>query len=354
MFKHGLETPVIALSPMDGVTDAAYRYVTKKYGNPDLIFTEFTNVIGLCKGAERLFMDFDYDDIERPVIAQVFGPDPEYFYHAAKIVVALGFDGIDINMGCPARNVSEKGSGAGLIRKPETAKEIVRQTRKGVADYFADGKLTGVADNVPGIVTAALASHQPIDRQAQQANFTISVKTRIGYDSNVVSEWMQHLTEVSPDWISVHGRTLKQLYTGQADWDAIATAVQSTPIPILANGDITSSALAVDVLKRTKAAGVLIGRGSYGNPWIFRQKEQIKQLADSIQDFQPSWTEKVDVIIEHAKLHWQFKGEKAFTQMRKNLGWYIKDIPNASSLRAKLMQTTNPEQVAQVLYSESD
>jgi len=352
MFFHNLTTPVISLAPMDGVTDAPYRFIMKKYGDPDLTFTEFTNVIGLCRGADRLFLDFVYDDIERPAIAQVFGNDPEYFYHAAKIVAALGFDGIDINMGCPARNVAEKGSGAGLIRVPEIAKEIVRQVQKGVADYFQDFTLTGIAENVPALIAAANATHAAFDREKQRVNFTISVKTRVGYDSIVIDEWIKHLTEVAPDWITVHGRTLKQLYTGNADWDAIATAVDNTHIPVFANGDVTSSNAAVAVLKHTKAAGVMLGRGTYGNPWIFRTKQQIKSLTSPIIDYVPSDAEKIQAILEHTQRHWELKGEKAFVQMRKNLAWYISSIPDASALRQKLMQAPNPDAVRHLIYSE--
>jgi tRNA-dihydrouridine synthase B len=352
MFFHNLTTPVISLAPMDGVTDAAYRFIAKKYGDPDLTFTEFTNVIGLCRGADRLFLDFDYHDIERPAIAQVFGNDPEYFYHAAKIVVALGFDGIDINMGCPARNVAEKGSGAGLIRFPQVAKEIVRLVKKGVADYFQDLELTGVAENVPGLIVEANAKRAEFDHEKQKASFTVSVKTRVGYDSVIIDEWIKHLTEVEPDWITVHGRTLKQLYSGQADWDAIATAVENTHIPVFANGDITNANTAVDVLKHTKAQGVMIGRGSYGNPWIFRAKDQIKELKNPVSDYIPSHEEKIQAILEHTQLHWDLKGEKAFVQMRKNLAWYINSIPNASALRIQLMQAPNPEAVRHLIYSE--
>lgn len=214
---HGIETPIVGLAPMDGVTDAAYRYIQKKYGDPDLIFTEFTHVHGLAVGAEALFRDFKFDQSERPAFAQVFGAEPEYFYLAAKIVAALGFDGIDINMGCPMRNVTERGSGAALIQTPELAKEIIRQTIQGTKDYFATGDLSDLPTKTQALIKLQA---NPIDRELQEKNYTYSVKTRIGYSENSVSEWVKHLNEMPLDWVTVHGRTLKQLYSGEANLDA--------------------------------------------------------------------------------------------------------------------------------------
>jgi tRNA-dihydrouridine synthase B len=357
-----LPQPIVALSPMDGVTDVAYRYIHKKYGNPDVMFTEFTHVMGLLRGASQLFLDQLFDEIERPVIGQVFGASPEDFYHAAKIIAALDFDGIDINMGCPMKNVTDTGCGAALILTPKLAQEIVVATKKGVADYLADGKLTGVAESVPQLITqnweyrqrrSGLTRAELLAAQQQrQQDFTVSIKTRIGYSEVVVQNWIQQLTETAPDWISVHGRTLKQLYTGQADWSAIKLAVEATHIPILGNGDVLNSNDAVRMVKQTGVNGVLIGRGSYGNPWVFKQKQTIKQLADNIVDYKPTKQERLAVMLEHSKLHWETKGEKAFVQMRKNFGWYCKDFDGAAELRVKLMSVKNLAELEAIVSEE--
>ncbi len=341
--------PIIALSPMDGVTDVAYRHIQSKYGGPDVSFTEFVHVMGVCQGSDRLLLDFLYTDIERPVIAQIYGSDPEYFYHATKIVAALGFDGVDINMGCPARGVVYRGGGAALIRTPELAKEIVVQTRKGYIDYFQDKELTGITDSVKSKIVEMAKVHEPIDRDNQAEHFTLSVKTRIGFDKDVATDWMKHLTEVDPDWISVHGRTLKQMYQGMADWDSIAKAVEATHIPVWGNGDINSANDAVQRIKQSNVAGVLIGRGTYGNPWIFKDKERIRALEEGIPEYVPTLEELLDIMLEHAILHEETKEQKAIVQMRKNFAWYIKGFPGAAQYRARLVRVNSVDELREII-----
>lgn len=348
---HGIETPIIGLAPMDGVTDAAYRFIQKKYGNPDLIFTEFTHVVGLYKAAQRLLLDFKFDPRERPVIAQVFGAEPEYFYHAAQMVAALGFDGIDINMGCPARSVTERGSGAALIRTPELAKQVVRETRRGFTDYFQNRQFTNLPSEIANLIEAQKATDKSLDETAPR--FTLSVKTRIGFDQNIVTEWVNHLNELELDWLTIHGRTLRQLYAGQADWDAIAEGVATSNCPTFANGDANSAEAAVRILNHTKASGVLIGRGSYGNPWIFSNKDQIKEAKTEIKATDPSLPELIAVIKEHAALHYQLKGERGFVTFRKNLGWYSKRLPALSHLTAQLVRVNTPAEVISILEEVS-
>lgn len=344
---HGIETPLIGLAPMDGVTDAAYRFIQKKHGNPDLIFTEFTHVVGLYKAAQRLLLDFKFAPSERPVIAQVFGAEPEYFYHAAQMVAALGFDGIDINMGCPARSVTERGSGAALIRTPDLAKQIIRETRRGFTDYFNSRQFSNIPAEIVSLIESQKATDKHLDELADK--FTLSVKTRIGFDKNIVTEWVNHLNEMELSWLTIHGRTLKQLYAGQADWDAIAQGVEISHCPTFANGDANSAASTVRLLKHTNARGVLIGRGSYGNPWIFRVKDQIKHLASEVKDVDPTLPELTEVIKEHAALHYQLKGERGFVTFRKNLGWYSKRLPELSHLTARLVRVNTPEEVVSIL-----
>jgi len=187
-----------------------------------------------------------------------------------------------------------------------------------------------------------------------EEDFSLSIKTRIGFNSNVVSEWTKHLEEVAPDWISIHGRTLKQGYAGESNWDAITEAVEITAIPILGNGNIQSGNDAVEMIKQTGVAGVLIGRGTFGNPWIFRQGSRIKKLSTSIEDYEPTLEEILTVMREHAQLHLDFKGKKAFLQLRKHFAWYVKGFLGASNFRAKLVRVSNMSELDVVISEIQD
>lgn len=358
-----LKQPILGISPMDGVTDSAMRYITKKYGNPDIIYTEFTHVHGLCVAGDKLLHHFKYDPIERPIIAQIFGKEPEYFYHVAKMVCALGFDGVDINMGCPAKTVAQSGSGASLIRTPELAKEIILACKEGVKHWVENGNLTGITSRtqkaVDEMIQLNLKKHEDYtgeetigyrnlmtnrkgSSQYPRDVISVSVKTRIGYDSPITAEWILHLNEVKPEWLAVHGRTLKQMYTGNADWNELKIAVESTNIPVLVNGDIKTKDDFEKVIELTGAYGALIGRATYGNPWIF---EELRGKKNEL-----SFDEIKKVIIEHTeKFVEEVPDPKGFFQMRKHLSWYISGIENASELRTKLMQASSLQDVKRIL-----
>lgn len=368
MLLSDIQYPVIGLSPMDGVSDAPFRYITNKYGNPDLILSEFVHVVGLCRGGERLWQDFIFTDSEKPISGQIFGVEPDYFYHAAKIICELGFTGVDINMGCPAKTVAEHGAGAGLIRTPKLAQEIVRQVKKGVQDWYETGEITGVKDEMKQRIKKMVEQR----RQRAEADgiefkryangndrqlVPVSVKTRLGVEQITITEWIKYLAEVDPAWITLHGRTLKQLYAGEANWDAIATAVATVPhIPMIANGDVKSYADVVKVLDVTKAKGVLVGRATEGNPWFFKNIDKLKKfIAKDPEQIEipdiyiPSLEERFQVMIEHAKLHVELKGEGAFIQMRKHMAWYMNGFDGALDMRKKLMSTNNIADIEQVV-----
>src|SRR6476661_2148719 len=166
-FWNRLPTPVIGLSPMDGVTDSVFRLMTARQGKPDVIFTEFTHVHDVCRGPEFLLDSLHYHEAERPIVAQLYGKDPELFYQAAHVVCELGFDGLDINMGCPSKNVASSGSGAGLIRTPDVAHAILRAARQGVTDW-ANGQTLVEA----GIKTARAEFIQTMNRSRAGASVT--------------------------------------------------------------------------------------------------------------------------------------------------------------------------------------
>src|SRR5919108_3900559 len=225
-FWETIDKPIIGLSPMDGVSDASFRFIAAKHGGPDVVFTEFVNVESAFFAAHTLIKDFTYCEIELPVVAQIYGHTPEMFYKVAHIVCELGFDGVDINMGCPAKKVAAKGSGAALILNPTLARSIIRSVRQGIRDWFEGQTLSDlkVAPEVIQKIRTANRVRAGLETPRRRDFIPVSVKTRIGYDRIVVEEWMKTLLEEKPAVISLHGRTLRQGYKGSADWETIARA----------------------------------------------------------------------------------------------------------------------------------
>src|SRR3989344_3855972 len=210
-FWKQLEKPFFILAPMADVTDMAFRQIIVETGKPDVLFTEFVSCDGLCseKGRPKLMPHLKFGENERPIVAQFFGATPENFYKCAQLTVELGFDGIDINMGCPSGKIVKHDSGAGLILNPELAKEIIRETKRG-------------AGGLP-----------------------VSIKTRIGYNKIITEEWVSHLIEAEPAAIVLHGRTMKEMSKVPAHWDEIGKAAvlcRKAGIPIIGNGDIMTYA----------------------------------------------------------------------------------------------------------------
>ena len=241
-FWHHLPRPIIGLAPMDGVTDIAFRHVIATYGRPDVLFTEFTNVHDICHGRVMGWEPLRYTDGQRPIVAQLYGKDPLLFYQAAHVVSELGFDGLDINMGCPSKNVASSGSGAGLIKTPELALDIMAATERGLHDW-AEGQTLAEAGLKPGIVEKVRMVRAAQNHPAPCSALPLSVKTRLGYDSVIIKEWSACLAQGRPEVISIHGRTLQQMYRGDADWEAIAeaaTQIRQRGILALGNGDIGS------------------------------------------------------------------------------------------------------------------
>lgn len=289
----------MVLAPMANVTDAAFRRVIAKYGKPHVMFTEFVSCDGLMSpGRDKLLVDFMYTEAERPMVAQIFGSKPENFYKTALLIQELGFDGIDINMGCPDKNVEKQGAGACLIKNPALAQEIIRETKRGA------GKLP------------------------------VSVKTRIGYNKNTLNEWLPILLETELAAITIHARTRKEMSSVPAHWDVIADAVRirdeydNSPDKtlILGNGDVKDLADAEEKIKITGADGVMIGRGIFGNPWLFAGKT-------------PTIEEKLRVMVEHTYLFEKLLVEhKSFDIMKKHYKAYVNGFDGAKELRIQLME----------------
>lgn len=357
-FWNVLPKPVIGLSPMDGVTDAAFRLMTARHGKPDVMFTEFTHVHDICRGPEFLLESLQYDEAERPIVAQLYGKDPTLFYQAAHVVCELGFDGLDINMGCPSRNVASSGSGAGLIRTPDLAHAIMRAARQGIMDWTAGQTLEGA-----GLKTARADAirrlHARRDRPTAAVRSTIplSVKTRLGYDEVIVERWVEHLLLESPAVISLHGRTLQQMYKGEADWAAIGRAarvVEGSGTLLFGNGDVQSLGEVATRVRETGVDGVLVGRAALGAPWFFRDKEQARHLAQSAeprecQPWTPSIDDRFEMLLAHAREFDARGGSQQFRRMRKHLGWYCKGFPHAAALRARMFLVSSLAEVEAVL-----
>jgi len=352
-FWKNLPRPIIGLSPMDGVTDHPFRHIQKRHGNPDLLFTEFVRVERLCAGEMKLLRALLYDESQRPIIAQVYGTKPEAFRQAAVLLCRLGFDGIDINMGCPSPNVADSGAGAGLILTPDLAVAIVAATRAGVRDWQNGAtawELPGVA---PCVATLVEDRHAGLPPEFQQHRpVPVSTKTRIGYANTQVDEWIPRLLESQPAAISLHGRTLIQGYTGTADWAAIGRAgelARGSGTLLLGNGDVAHRGDGLARAAEYGVDGVLIGRASYGNPFVFcTGADKIKESSQEME------RRLVRLLIagEHAAIYEEslcgWSGY-SFNFLHKHLRWYVRGLPGARHLRGELVRTSSAAEVAHLL-----
>lgn len=330
--------PIVGLSPMDSVTDAPFREMIARHSTPSFIVTEFSNVEGLARGGVKMLHAFLYSERERPIIAQIYGVEIESFYKAAILCAFLGFDGIDINMGCPMSKVAKRGSGAALIKTPELARKIIFTVKAAVKDFQNGISLEEAGVNpllIDDIKTMATL-HGEILRDRE---IPVSVKTRIGFDKDIAENWMSELIPAKPDMITVHGRTLKQLYTGRADWDSIrraARVVRDAGILFLGNGDITNMADALDKISQYEVDGVMVGRAVQGNPWFF-------------SDHSPSLDERLDAILEHAEILANMYPQIWFIHIRKHLAWYANGFHGAKDLRTELIRVNTLADVREIV-----
>lgn len=359
-FWETLPRPVIGLAPMDGVTDAGFRSVVAQQGKPDVIFTEFTHVHDVCLGPEHLLDTLIYSEIERPIVAQLYGNDPDLFYRAAYAVCELGFDGLDINMGCPSKSVASSGAGAGLIRTPELARAILREAKRGIDDWASGGTLEQAGFRPEKVaVFRRLNERRGGHARVARHSIPLSVKTRIGYDAVTVEPWLEQLVAERPAAISLHGRTLKQMYRGSADWSAIARAarmVGGTGILLFGNGDIQSLHEAVTRVRETGVDGVLVGRAVLGAPWFFREKERARTVVQRTNEADVGWDEqevplsrRFAVLLDHARQFEAFCGPNRFYRMRKHLAWYCKGFPRAAALRARMVRVSSIGELESIL-----
>lgn len=328
-FWQTLAKPIIGMAPMDGVTDVAFREILSSIAKPSVIFTEFVHVQALWHGRFKVFDSLRFSLNQRPIVAQIFGSEPAYFYKAAHIIAELGFDGIDINMGCPANTIVRRGGGAQLIQTPKLAQEIIRQTKRGVYDW-QNGQTLSQLDLSQDKIK--LIEKMKIPKNSNDLSIPVSVKTRIGINSNTINSWSDHILECKPEALTVHGRTLKQLYHGNADWEAITSIsnkVRQTGVIYLGNGDVKDYADAISKSQAYDLDGVLIGRSALGNPWVFKPNYDV------------SVKTKLATLLDHARIFTQYNKPVLFPALKKHLAWYCSGFDQAKKLRLDLMACQN-------------
>lgn len=310
-FWKTLEKPFLVLAPMEDVTDYVFREIVCGLAKPDVLFTEFTSADGLMFNSnERGFMKLKYSERQRPIVAQLWGSNPETMFKAAQIVEKYRFDGIDVNMGCPDRNVVKKHAGAGLIGDYERAIKVIEAVKKG-------------APSIP-----------------------FSVKTRIRKKNVEMEDWIGFLLKQNLSALTVYGRTPEQLSKGDMDWDGIGRIVEmrndlSPETIIVGNGDVKSYSEAIEKHEKYKVDGVMIGRGIFQNPWVF---EKTRNPATRTRD------EHLNVLRDHMNLFVETWGRKKnFSILKKFFKIYVKDFGGATEIRDRLMKSKNKPEVEQIL-----
>lgn len=309
-----LPKPIWVQAPLDDVSDVVFRQVLEKAGKPDVFFTEFTSTDGLCsKGRERVIKRFLKTTTQRPIVAQIWGNNIEHYKETAKLVESLGFDGIDINMGCPVRKVVGRGQCSGLIKNPKLAKELINAIKE-------------AAPTLP-----------------------LSVKTRIGFSKIETESWIGFLLEQNLAALTVHGRIATRMSKDPANWDEIGKAVRirntiNKNTILLGNGDVTSRTDALEKIKTYGVDGVMIGRGIFANLWIFNK------------DIDPATIplpKKLEMLLYHLDLFEKTWGNtKDFNLLKKFYKVYINEYPGAAEFRQKLMEIHTFEETRETLLRE--
>lgn len=313
-FWEKLPKPFFVLAPLANVTDAAFRRVIAKYSKPKgphVFYTEFVSADGLVLGnRDILLKDLMFTEAERPIVAQFFSSTPEYMEKAAALAQELGFDGVDINMGCPDKSVEKQGGGAALIKTPEKAVALIEAAKRG-------------APKLP-----------------------ISVKTRAGYNKDTLEEWIPVLLKAEPAALILHARTRKEMSKVPARWERVKRAVEirdemGSKTLIIGNGDLIDVTDAEIKVQESGADGAMLGRAIFGRPWLFANSGELTNM---------SVEKRLRVGVEHAEAFQELLGDiKNFAIMRKHFKAYCEGFPGAKELRMELMETKNAEEVKEIV-----
>ncbi|MEI6280507.1 MAG: tRNA-dihydrouridine synthase [bacterium] len=322
-FWQKLNKPFFCLAPMSDVTDIAFRFILAKYSkdreNKDKVvfWTEFVAADGLCNklAKKKLTHILKFSERERPIVAQVFGANPENMKKACQYIASLGFDGIDINMGCPDKSVVAQGAGSALIKTPELARKIIQAAHSGI--------------------------------EAAGLHIPVSVKTRVGFNKEDIDNWIWELLKEDIAALTIHLRTTKELSLVPAHWDYIEKIKKvikksGKDVLLIGNGDIGDLKDAEEKALKYGCDGVMIGRGVFGNPWYFSSKGNKEVTTE----------EKLKILIEHTQIfdkELSVPKHKNFATMKKHFKAYVNDFSGAKELRVKLMETENAIQVEKII-----
>lgn len=310
-FWHTLPKPIKVLAPMEDVTDTVFRRIVARCGRPDVFFTEFTNTDGMCsKGREAVIHRLQFTDEERPIVAQIWGNNPEHYFQTCRDLRFMGFDGIDINMGCPVKKIIKNGACSALIENEPLAGELIAAAKEG-------------AGGLP-----------------------VGVKTRLGFRRIETEHWTRFLLEQKPAVLTIHGRIAREMSDSPANWDEIGKAVRirnetTSETLIIGNGDVGRLDEIREKSENYGVDGVMVGRGILHNIFLFDPSRTNPDVPAP---------DRIALLIDHLRLYRETWGnDKNFEIMKKFVKVYIAGFPGAAKLRNRLMETSDYAQIDELL-----